>query len=187
MKRTRLLVATLLVAGAAFGVTDMNKLPATVKRIDRIKEAQADAKQQKKALMFVMSEVKKDGNKYVLEATQLMFQKLRGLCVEVYVDFNADRGKLAKVLPNVNAAFDSEAAKGPIPRTVVTDPTGQKIYAIIPYTPPGPLGDEMLKEARQQIQDALAGKLQTEDVGITSSKKREIAPPSPGKKDGTQP
>lgn len=187
MKRYALYAVAFICAGVAFGVTDMSKLPATVKRIDHLKEAEADAKQQKKALMFVMSEVTKNSPKLVLEATQQIFQKLRGQCVIVYLDFKADMGKLEKQLPEVNAAFNSEAAKGPIPRTVVTDATGQKIFAIIPYAPPGPLGEEMLKEARQQIQDALAGKTKEgADIGIAGTKSREISLP-PTKKDKNQP
>ena len=187
MKRLFLFSVALLLAGMAHSAVDINKLPASVRRIDRLKDAQTDAKQQKKALLFVLSEMNKKGggkgNTLVLEATQQLFQKLRSQCVMVYVDFNTDRPKLAKILPKVNEAFDSEAAKGPVPRAVVTDAAGEKFYAIIPYAPAGPLGEEMLKEARQQIQDALAGKAVTDDVGIQGGKKREIAPPPPsGKK-----
>lgn len=186
MKYKRLLAVTLVLVGVTQGAVDLNKLPASVRRVERVKDAQADAKQQKKALVFVLSEMTKKGggagNTLVLEATQQLFQKLRSQCVMVYVDFNTDRPKLDKVLPQVNEAFDSEAAKGPIPRAVVTDAAGEKIYAIIPYAPAGPLGEEMLKEAKQKIQDALAGKVVTDDVGIQGGKKREIALPPPSKK-----
>jgi hypothetical protein len=177
------LCAVVLLASAAQGAVELNKLPATVRRVERLKEAAAAAQQQKKALLFVLSEMKAKGggkgNTLVLEATQQLFQKLRGPCVIVYVDFNTDRPKLAKALPEINAAFDTEAARGPIPRAVATDAAGEKIYAIIPYAPAGPLGEEMLKEAKQRIQDALAGKLVTDEVGIPGEKKREIAPPPP--------
>jgi len=186
MKRPLLLVTVLLLACATQASIELNRLPASVRRVERLKDAQAEAKQQKKAVMFVLSEMNKKGggkgNSLVLEATQQLFQKLRSLCVIVYVDFNTDRPKLAKMLPKINAAFDSQEAKGPVPRAVVTDAAGQKIYAIIPYAPAGPLGEEMLKEAKQQIQDALAGKTITDDVGIQGGKNREIAPPSSEKK-----
>jgi hypothetical protein len=61
------------------------------------------------------------------------------------------------------------------------DPTTQKFYALIPYIPEGKLGEEMLKEAKQQITDGLAGKLTSDDVGIASSKDRQITLPPPGK------
>ena len=168
---------------------EMTKLPASVRRIEHIKDAMSEAKQQKKAVLFILSEITKKeggkGNKLVLEATQLLITKLRGQCVLVYVDFNNERGKLAKEFPKINEAFDSEALKkSPIPRAVATDATGQKFFAMIPYSPPGPLGDEMLKEAKQQITDGLAGKLKTEDVGIATTKDRQIGilPDKPEKK-----
>ena len=182
-----LLLTMLLVTSTAQSAVDINKLPATVRRIERLKDAMNEAKQQKKALLFVLSEIKKKeggkGNTLVLEATQQLFQKMRGQCVLIFVDFNTDRPRLTKQLPKVNAAFDSPEAKGPIPRAVATDAAGEKIYAIIPYAPAGPFGEEMLKEARQKIQDALAGKASNE-VGVSSGKKIEIAPPPPmgGKK-----
>jgi len=169
---------------------EMSKLPASVRKLDHLKDAMGEAKQQKKALLFILSEIKKKeggaGNKYVLEATQLLITKLRGACVMIYVDYNADRAKLAKELPKVNAAFDSEALKkSPIPRAVATDAAGEKFYALIPYSPPGPLGEEMLKEAKQQITDGLAGKLKTDDVGIATTKDRQIGL-LPDKKDKKQ-
>ena len=187
MKQKILIAVAALGALVAFGAGDDSKLPATVRRIDRLKDAQADAKQQKKAVAFVMSEVKKGGNKLVLEATQQVFTKLRGQCVFVYINFFSERGKLAKALPKINEAFDSEdLKKSPIPRTVVTDPNGEKIYALIPYIPEGKLGEEMFKEARQKIADALAGKASGDDVTVAGGKAREIAPPPPVKKDKNQ-
>jgi len=185
--KTKILLVVLLMAGAAWAAGDPNKLPPGVRKVDHIKEALAEAKAQKKAVLFVLSEmVTKEGgkgNKLVLEATQLVFQKLRGQCVLVFVDFNKERPKLAKELPKVNEAFDSEdLKKSPIPRAVATDATGQKFFALIPYAPPGPLGEEMLKQAKQQIADGLAGKLKTDDVGIASSKARQIELP-PDKQD----
>ncbi|TAN39223.1 MAG: hypothetical protein EPN23_00435 [Verrucomicrobia bacterium] len=186
MKHRLPLVTALLLAGTAFAAVDISKLPAGVRRIERIKDAQAEARQQKKALMFALSEMTPKGggkgNAFVLGATQQLIQKMRGLCVVVFVDFTNDRAKLAKVLPKIDAAFDSEAAKGPIPRTVVTDAAAEKIYAIIPYAPAGPFGEEMIKEAKQKIQDGLAGKTVTDDVGIPGEKNREIAAPPSGKK-----
>ncbi len=185
--KTKILLVLSLLAGVAWGAGDPNKLPSGVRRVDHIKEALVEAKAQKKAVLFVLGEmVKKEGgkgNKLVLEATQLLFQKLRGQCVLVYVDFNSERAKLGKELPAVNAAFDSEdLKKSPIPRAVATDAAGQKFFALIPYAPPGPLGEEMLKEAKQQITDGLAGKLKTDAVGIATTKDRQIELP-PDKKD----
>ena len=177
--KTKILLALLVLAGVAWAAGDPNKLPPGVRRVEHIKEALAEAKAQKKAVLFVLSEmVKKEGgkgNKYVLEATQFVFQKLRGQCVMVYIDFNNERAKLAKELPKVNEAFDSDdLKKSPIPRAVATDATGLKFFALIPYAPPGALGEEMLKEAKQQIADGLAGKLKTDDVGIATTKDRQI-------------
>jgi hypothetical protein len=174
-------------AGVALAATDMNKLPASVRKIEHLKEAMGEAKQQKKAVLFILSEMKKKeggaGNKFVLEATQLLISKLRGQCVMIYVDFNTDRAKLEKALPKINAAFDSEALKkSPIPRAVATDAAAEKFFALIPYSPPGPLGEEMLKEAKQQITDGLAGKLTITDVSIATTKDRQIALP-PDKQD----
>ena len=185
--KTKILLVVLLLAGVAWAAGDPNKLPPGVRRVDHIKEALAEAKSQKKAVLFVLSEmVTKEGgkgNKLVLEATQQVFQKLRGQCVLVFVDFNKERPKLAKELPKVNEAFDSEdLKKSPIPRAVATDATGQKFFALLPYAPPGPLGEEMLKQAKQQIADGLAGKLKTDDVGIASTKARQIELP-PDKQD----
>lgn len=186
MKYSVLFITVLLLSGVTHGAVDPNKLPASVRRVDRVKDAQSDARQQKKAVMFVLSEMTRKGggagNALVLAATQQLFQKLRSQCVIIYVDFNTDRPKLAKILPKVNDAFDSKAAQGPIPRAVVTDAAGEKIYAIVPYAPVGPLGEEMLKEAKQQILDALAGKVIPDEVGIQGEKKREIGVPPPGKK-----
>ncbi|MCX7010620.1 MAG: hypothetical protein NTY53_25810 [Kiritimatiellaeota bacterium] len=190
MKR-RILVALLLGVGVALAAPpEMTKLPASVRKVEHIKDAMGEAKQQKKALLFILSEITKKeggkGNKLVLEATQLLITKLRGQCVMIYVDFNTDRAKLAKELPKVNEAFDSETLKkSPIPRAVATDAAGQKFFALVPYSPPGPLGDEMLKEAKQQIADGLAGKLKTDDVGIATTKDRQIALP-PDKQDKKQ-
>jgi hypothetical protein len=185
--KTKILLTVLLVAGVAWAAGDPSKLPAGVRKMDHLKEALGEAKTQKKAVLFVLSEmVKKEGgkgNKLVLEATQLLFQKLRGQCVLVYVDFNNERPKLAKELPKVNEAFDSDdLKKSPIPRAVATDATGQKLFALIPYAPPGALGEEMLKEAKLQIADGLAGKLKTESIGIANTKERQIALP-PDKQD----
>jgi len=185
--KTKILLTLWLVAGVAWAAGDPNKLPPGVRKADHIKEALAEAKAQKKAVLFVLSEmVTKEGgkgNKLVLEATQQVFQKLRGQCVLVFVDFNKERPKLAKELPKVNEAFDSEdLKKSPIPRAVATDAAGQKFFALIPYAPPGPLGEEMLKQAKQQIADGLAGKLKTDDVGIASTKARQIELP-PDKQD----
>lgn len=189
--KTKILLMLLVLAGVAWAAGDPNKLPAGVRHVDHIKEALAEAKAQKKAVLFVLSEmVKKEGgkgNKLVLEATQFVFQKLRGQCVMVYIDFNNERAKLAKELPKVNEAFDSDdLKKSPIPRAVATDATGLKFFALIPYAPPGPLGEEMLKEAKQQIADGLAGKLKTDDVGIATTKERQIGllPEKPEKKPG---
>ena len=182
MKHNLLLAALMGCTGVALGAMDNTKLPAGVRKVEDIKEAQAEAKQQKKALLVVMSEVKKGGNKLVLEATQQLIQKLRGQCVVVYVNFMSERGKLQKALPKVNEAFDSEdLKKSPIPRAVAMDPTTQKFYALIPYIPEGKLGDEMIKEAKQQIAAGLAGKLTNDDVGIASSKDRQITLPPTGK------
>lgn len=181
--KKHILMALLMGAGVALAAPpEMTKLPASVRKLDQLKEAMGEAKQQKKAVLFILSEINKKeggkGNKYVLEATQLLITKLRGQSVLVYVDFNTDRPKLAKALPKVNEAFDSESLKkSPIPRAVATDATGQKFFALIPYAPPGALGEEMLKEAKQQIADGLAGKLKTDDVGIATSKDRQIALP----------
>jgi len=181
--KKNILLALLVGAGVTLAAPpEMTKLPASVRRIEHLKDAMSEAKQQKKALLFILSEITKKeggkGNKLVLEATQLLITKLRGQCVMVYVDFNNEKPKLAKELPKVSEAFDSEALKkSPIPRAVATDATGQKFFALIPYAPPGPLGDEMLKEARQQIADGLAGKLKTDDVGIATTKDRQIALP----------
>jgi hypothetical protein len=185
--KKEILIALLLGASVALAVTDVNKLPPGVRKVDHIKEALGEAKAQKKAVLFVLSEmITKEGgkgNKLVLEATQQLFQKLRGQCVLVFVDFNKERPKLAKELPKVNEAFDSEdLKKSPIPRAVATDATGQKFFALIPYAPPGPLGEEMLKQAKQQIADGLAGKLKTDDVGIAGTKARQIELP-PDKQD----
>ena len=101
----------------------------------------------------------------------------------VYVDFNNERGKLSKELPKVNEAFDSDdLKKSPIPRAVATDATGQKFFALIPYAPQGALGEEMLKEAKQKIADGLAGKLKSDDIGIATTKARQIELP-PDKQD----
>ena len=185
--KKEILIALLLGTSVALAVTDVNKLPSGVRKADHIKEALGEAKAQKKAVLFVLSEmVTKEGgkgNKLVLEATQQLFQKLRGQCVMVFVDFNKERPKLAKELPKVNEAFDSEdLKKSPIPRAVATDATGQKFFALIPYAPPGPLGEEMLKQAKQQVADGLAGKLKTDDVGIAGTKARQIELP-PDKQD----
>jgi len=185
--KKEILIALLLGASVALAVTDVNKLPPGVRKVDHIKEALGEAKAQKKAVLFVLSEmITKEGgkgNKLVLEATQQLFQKLRGQCVMVFVDFNKERPKLAKELPKVNEAFDSEdLKKSPIPRAVATDATGQKFFALIPYAPPGPLGEEMLKQAKQQVADGLAGKLKTDDVGIAGTKARQIELP-PDKQD----
>ena len=186
--KTSILVALLVGVGVALAAPpEMTKLPASVRKMDQLKEAMGEAKQQKKALLFILSEIKKKeggpGNKFVLEATQLLITKLRGQCVMVYVDFNTDRPKLAKALPKINEAFDSEALKkSPIPRAVATDATAEKFFALVPYSPPGPLGEEMLKEAKQQIADGLAGKLTATDVSIATTKDRQIALP-PDKQD----
>ncbi len=186
--RKKILWSLLLGAGVALAAPpEMTKLPASVRKIDQLKEALAEAKQQKKAVLFILSEIRKKeggpGNKYVLEATQLLITKLRGQCVMVYVDFNNDRARLEKALPKINAAFDGEALKkSPIPRGVATDAAAEKFFALIPYSPPGPLGEEMLKEAKQQISDGLAGKLTITDVGIATTKDRQIALP-PDKQD----
>ena len=131
------------------------KLPVGVYRLSQLDAAKDEAAKNGKAVAFVLSELKGKGSKAALPNTLYAFNKLKGVCVPVSVDYLDDLKTLAEKLPLLGKALTSEQAGKTIPRVVATDPELKRVVAIVSTMPEGVMGDGVYADACQQIQDYL--------------------------------
>jgi hypothetical protein len=131
------------------------KLPAGVYPLSQVQAAQDEAAKSGKALAFVLSELKGKTAKAAAPNTNYAFDKLKGICVPVYVDYVEDLKGLHAKQPLVTKALTSNLAGKTIPRVAVTDTEFKRVLAVVSTMPMGVMGDGVYEDACKQIQDYL--------------------------------
>lgn len=147
------LVAALLLAPLAHA--GEFKLPVGVYSLQQLEAAKEQATKNGKAVAFVLSELKGKGSKAATPNTHYAFNKIKGVCVPVYVDYVDDLKGLAAKLPLVSQALNSGKAGKTVPRVAAFDPELKRVVAIISTMPEGVMGDGVYEDACKQIQDYL--------------------------------
>ena len=128
------------------------KPPDGVYRLGQLGAAKEEATKNGKALAFVLSELKGKGSKLAIPNTNYAFDKLKGVCVPVYVDYADDLKTLPEKHPLVAKALQSSQAGKTIPRVAVTDPDIKRVLAVVSTMPVGVMGDGVYEDACKQIQ-----------------------------------
>lgn len=144
------LVAVLLLGSLAHGAEV--KLPTGVYPLNQFGTAKEEAVKGGKALAFVLSELKGKGSKAAIPNTNYAFDKLKGVCVPIYVDYADDLKALPERHPLVNKALQSGQAGKTIPRVAVTDTDIKRVLAVVSTMPVGVMGDGVYEDACKQIQ-----------------------------------
>ncbi|MCX7010619.1 MAG: hypothetical protein NTY53_25805 [Kiritimatiellaeota bacterium] len=131
------------------------KLPTGVYHLNQLGVAKEEAAKNGKAIAFVLSELKGKGSKLAIPNTNYAFDKLKGVCVPVYVDYTDDLKALPDKQPLVTKALTSNQAGKTIPRVAVTDPELKRVLAVVSTMPMGVMGDGVYEDACKQIQTYL--------------------------------
>ena len=131
------------------------KLPVGVYHLGQLTVAKEEAAKNGKALAFVLSELKGKSSKVATPNTNYAFDRLKGVCVPVYVDYVDDLKALLEKQPLVAKALHSNQAGKTIPRVAVTDPELKRVLAVVSTMPMGVMGDGVYEDACKQVQSYL--------------------------------